>query len=34
LNPVLQDPGLALHPPMLYLGYVGLSTAYSFAVAA
>jgi cytochrome c-type biogenesis protein CcmF len=34
LNPVLQDPGLALHPPMLYLGYVGFSTAYSFAVAA
>lgn len=34
LNPVLQDPGLAFHPPMLYLGYVGLSTAYSFAVAA
>jgi cytochrome c-type biogenesis protein CcmF len=34
LNPILQDPGLALHPPMLYLGYVGLSTAYSFAVAA
>ena len=33
-NPILQDPGLALHPPMLYLGYVGLSTAYSFAVAA
>jgi cytochrome c-type biogenesis protein CcmF len=34
LNPILQDPGLAFHPPMLYLGYVGLSTAYSFAVAA
>ena len=34
LNPVLQDIGLAIHPPMLYLGYVGLSTAYSFAVAA
>ncbi len=34
LNPILQDPGLAMHPPMLYLGYVGLSTAYSFAVAA
>ena len=31
LNPILQDPGLAFHPPMLYLGYVGLSTAYSFA---
>ena len=34
LNPLLQDPGLALHPPFLYLGYVGLSTAFSFAVAA
>ena len=34
LNPILQDIGLAIHPPMLYLGYVGLSTAYSFAVAA
>ena len=34
LNPILQDPGLAMHPPMLYLGYVGLSTAYSFAMAA
>ncbi|MFO1070567.1 MAG: heme lyase CcmF/NrfE family subunit [Geminicoccaceae bacterium] len=34
LNPILQDPGLAFHPPMLYLGYVGFSTAYSFAVAA
>ncbi|MCI4665610.1 MAG: cytochrome c biogenesis protein CcsA [Neomegalonema sp.] len=34
LNPVLQDPGLALHPPILYAGYVGLSIAYSFAVAA
>ena len=34
LNPILQDPGLAFHPPMLYLGYVGLSTAYSFAIAA
>ena len=34
LNPILQDPGLAFHPPFLYLGYVGLSTAYSFAVAA
>ncbi|MGC6535831.1 MAG: heme lyase CcmF/NrfE family subunit [Candidatus Puniceispirillaceae bacterium] len=33
LNPVLQDVGLALHPPMLYLGYVGLSMAFSFAVA-
>ena len=34
LNPVLQDPGLAFHPPFLYLGYVGLSMAFSFAVAA
>ncbi|MEM6670735.1 MAG: heme lyase CcmF/NrfE family subunit [Pseudomonadota bacterium] len=34
LNPVLQDPGLAFHPPFLYLGYVGLSTAFSFAMAA
>ncbi|MFO1035395.1 MAG: heme lyase CcmF/NrfE family subunit [Geminicoccaceae bacterium] len=34
LNPILQDPGLAMHPPMLYLGYVGFSTAYSFAMAA
>ena len=34
LNPLLQDPGLALHPPMLYFGYVGLSVAFSFAVAA
>ena len=33
LNPVLQDPGLALHPPTLYIGYVGLSMAFSFAVA-
>ncbi len=33
LNPVLQDVGLALHPPMLYLGYVGLSLAFSMAVA-
>jgi len=33
LNPVLQDPGLALHPPTLYVGYVGLSIAFSFAVA-
>jgi len=33
LNPILQDPGLALHPPMLYLGYVGLSIAFAFAVA-
>ena len=34
LNPLLQDPGLAFHPPLLYLGYVGLSTSFSFAVAA
>lgn len=34
LNPLLQDPGLAFHPPFLYLGYVGLSMAYSFSVAA
>ena len=34
LNPVLQDPGLAIHPPLLYLGYVGFSIAYSFAVGA
>ena len=34
LNPLLQDPGLAFHPPFLYLGYVGLSMTYSFAVAA
>ncbi|MGR3462304.1 MAG: heme lyase CcmF/NrfE family subunit [Roseovarius sp.] len=34
LNPLLQDPGLAFHPPFLYLGYVGLSTTFSFAVAA
>ncbi|MGH1465707.1 MAG: heme lyase CcmF/NrfE family subunit [Cognatishimia sp.] len=34
LNPLLQDPGLAFHPPFLYLGYVGLSLAFSFAVAA
>ena len=34
LNPLLQDPGLAFHPPMLYIGYVGLSVAFSFAVAA
>jgi cytochrome c-type biogenesis protein CcmF len=32
LNPVLQDPALAIHPPMLYLGYVGFSLAFSFAV--
>jgi cytochrome c-type biogenesis protein CcmF len=34
LNPVLQDIGLAIHPPLLYLGYVGFSIAFSFAIAA
>ena len=34
LNPLLQDPGLAFHPPTLYLGYVGLSVAFSLAVGA
>ena len=34
LNPLLQDPGLAFHPPFLYLGYVGFSMAFSFALAA
>ena len=34
LNPLLQDPGLAFHPPMLYLGYVGFSITFSFAIAA
>ena len=34
LNPLLQDPGLAFHPPLLYLGYVGLSVTFSFAVGA
>ena len=34
LNPLLQDPGLAIHPPMLYLGYVGFSIVFSFAAAA
>lgn len=34
LNPILQDPGLAFHPPFLYAGYVGFSIAFSFAVAA
>jgi cytochrome c-type biogenesis protein CcmF len=33
INPLLQDPGLALHPPLLYFGYVGFSITYSFAVA-
>jgi cytochrome c-type biogenesis protein CcmF len=34
MNPILQDPGLAIHPPTLYMGYVGFSVAFSFAVAA
>jgi len=34
LNPLLQDPGMVVHPPMLYMGYVGFSVAFSFAVAA
>jgi len=34
LNPLLQDPGLAIHPPMLYLGYVGFSVPFAFAIAA
>ncbi len=34
LNPVLQDPGLVMHPPMLYMGYVGFSVAFAFAIAA
>ena len=34
LNPQLQDPGMIIHPPMLYMGYVGMSVAFSFAVAA
>jgi cytochrome c-type biogenesis protein CcmF len=34
LNPLLQDPGLAFHPPMLYVGYVGLSAAFAYAAAA
>jgi len=34
LNPILQDPGLAIHPPLLYIGYVGFSIAFSFAIAA
>ncbi len=34
LNPLLQDPGLVFHPPMLYLGYVGFSIAFAFAIAA
>ncbi len=34
LNPLLQDPGLAIHPPLLYVGYVGFSVAFAFAIAA
>lgn len=34
LNPLLQDPGLAIHPPMLYIGYVGFSVAFAFSIAA
>jgi cytochrome c-type biogenesis protein CcmF len=34
LNPMLQDPGMVIHPPMLYMGYVGFSVAFAFAVAA
>jgi cytochrome c-type biogenesis protein CcmF len=34
LNPLLQDPGMVFHPPMLYMGYVGLSVAFAFAIAA
>ena len=34
LNPLLQDPGLAIHPPILYFGYVGFSVAFAFAIAA
>ena len=34
LNPLLQDPGMAFHPPMLYIGYVGFSVAFAFAIAA
>src|SRR6516165_2899436 len=34
LNPILHDPGLAIHPPLIYLGYVGLSISFSFAIAA
>ena len=34
LNPILQDPGLAIRPPLLYIGYVGFSLAFSFAIAA
>ncbi|HET7404256.1 MAG TPA: cytochrome c biogenesis protein CcsA, partial [Usitatibacter sp.] len=34
LNPLLQDPGMVLHPPMLYMGYVGFSVAFAFSIAA
>jgi cytochrome c-type biogenesis protein CcmF len=34
LNPLLQDPGMVFHPPMLYMGYVGFSVVFSFAIAA
>ena len=34
LNPLLQDPGLVIHPPMLYMGYVGMSVTFAFAIAA
>jgi cytochrome c-type biogenesis protein CcmF len=34
LNPLLQDPGMVLHPPMLYMGYVGFTVAFAFAIAA
>ena len=34
LNPLLQDPGMIFHPPLLYMGYVGFSVAFSFAIAA
>jgi len=34
LNPVLQDPGMAIHPPVLYMGYVGFSVAFAFSIAA
>ena len=34
LNPLLQDPGMVIHPPMLYMGYVGFSIAFAFAIAA
>jgi cytochrome c-type biogenesis protein CcmF len=34
LNPILQDIGLAIHPPLLYLGYVGFSISFAFAIAA